>query len=579
MSRTTFMICLGLLVLAAPAIGCRAGEKSSMSQEPFDVILRGGTVYDGSGGPAVPVDVGLRGDRVAALGDLSGAEAELDLDVRGLAVAPGFINMLSWAVESLLVDGRAMSDLLQGVTLEVFGEGKSWGPLNDAMKEEMVRRQGDLKYEVTWTTLGEFLEHLEKRGVAPNVASFVGATTVRIHEIGYQDRPPTAAELTAMRELVARAMEEGALGVGSSLIYAPGFYAETAELTALAAESALYGGMYITHMRSEGNRLLEAVDEVIRIARQADTPAEIYHLKAAGAHNWDKLDEVIEKIEAARAQGLRLTADMYTYTAGATGLDAAMPPWVQEGGYERWAERLRDPAIREKVASEMRRSADDWENLYQATGSAEKVLLVGFKNEALKPLTGLTLAEVAARRGTTPEETAMDLVIEDGSRVGAIYFLMSEENVRRQIALPWVSFGSDGEAPAPEGIFLRSNPHPRAYGNFARLLGRYVRDEQILSLAEAIRRLTSLPAGHLGITDRGLLRPGAAADVVVFDPGLVADKATFAAPHQLATGMVHVFVNGEQVVSHGEMTGALPGRVVRGPGWKGVREKAPASAP
>ncbi|MCZ6650335.1 MAG: D-aminoacylase [Acidobacteria bacterium] len=579
MSRTTFMICLGLLVLAAPAIGCRAGEKSSMSQGPFDVILRGGTVYDGSGGPAVPVDVGLRGDRVAALGDLSGAEAELDLDVRGLAVAPGFINMLSWAVESLLVDGRAMSDLLQGVTLEVFGEGMSWGPLNDAMKEEMVRRQGDLEYEVTWTTLGEFLEHLEKRGVAPNVASFVGATTVRIHEIGYQDRPPTAAELTAMRELVARAMEEGALGVGSSLIYAPGFYAETAELTALAAESALYGGMYITHMRSEGNRLLEAVDEVIRIARQADTPAEIYHLKAAGAHNWDKLDEVIEKIEAARAQGLRLTADMYTYTAGATGLDAAMPPWVQEGGYERWAERLRDPAIREKVASEMRRSADDWENLYQATGSAEKVLLVGFKNEALKPLTGLTLAEVAARRGTTPEETAMDLVIEDGSRVGAIYFLMSEENVRRQIALPWVSFGSDGEAPAPEGIFLRSNPHPRAYGNFARLLGRYVRDEQILSLAEAIRRLTSLPAGHLGITDRGLLRPGAAADVVVFDPGLVADKATFAAPHQLATGMVHVFVNGEQVVSHGEMTGALPGRVVRGPGWKGVREKAPASAP
>ncbi len=573
------MICLGLLVSVGLITGCQPAEKPSMNQEHFDVILRGGTVYDGSGGPAVPADVGLRGDRVAALGDLSGAEADLDLDVRGMAVAPGFINMLSWAVESLLVDGRAMSDLMQGVTLEVFGEGVSWGPLNEDMKEEMVRRQGDLKYDVTWTTLGEFLEHLERRGVAPNVASFVGATTVRIHELGYEDRPPTAVELAAMRELVARAMEEGALGVGSSLIYAPAFYAETDELIALAAESAHYGGMYITHMRSEGNRLLEAVDEVIRIAREADSPAEIYHLKAAGADNWDKLDEVIAKIEAARSEGLRLSADMYTYTAGATGLDAAMPPWVQEGGYDRWAERLRDPAIREKVAGEMRRSADDWENLYHATGSAGKVLLVEFKNEALKPLTGLTLAEVAARRGTTPEETAMDLVIEDGSRVGAIYFLMSEENVRRQIALPWVSFGSDGGAPAPEGIFLESNPHPRAYGNFARLLGRYVRDEQILSLAEAIRRLTSLPAGHLGIIDRGLLRPGVAADVVVFDPDLVADRATFTAPHQLAVGMVHVFVNGEQVVAHGEMTGALPGRVVRGPGWKGLREKAPASAP
>jgi N-acyl-D-amino-acid deacylase len=548
-----------------------------MSRESFDVILRGGTVYDGSGEPGVPADVGLRGDRVAALGDLAGAGAELDLDVRGLAVAPGFINMLSWAVESLLVDGRGMSDLLQGVTLEVFGEGESWGPLNDAMKEEMVKRQGDLKYEVTWTTLGEFLDRLERQGVAPNVASFVGATTVRIHEVGYEDRPPTATELAAMRGLVARAMEEGALGVGSSLIYAPAFYAGTEELIALAAESALHGGMYITHMRSEGNRLLEAVDEVIRIAREAGSPAEIYHLKAAGAENWGKLEAVIEKIEAARAEGLRLTADMYTYTAGATGLDAAMPPWVQEGGYDQWAKRLRDPAIREKVAGEMRRSADDWENLLQAAGSPEKVLLVGFKNAALKPLTGLTLAEVAARRGTTPEETAMDLVIEDGSRVGAIYFLMSEENLRRQIALPWMSFGSDAEAPAPEGVFLGSNPHPRAYGNVARLLARYVRDEQTLSLAEAVRRLTSLPAGHLGLADRGFLRPGGAADVVVFDPGLVADRATFAAPHQLATGMVHVFVNGKQVVAHGEMTGALPGRVVRGPGWTGIREKAPAS--
>jgi N-acyl-D-amino-acid deacylase len=562
----------GRITLAALALlvtCCAPPEDATVNPTAYDVILRGGTVYDGSGGPPQVADVGLQGDRVAAVGDLSGAQAATVIDAEGLAVAPGFINMLSWAVESLLVDGRGVSDIVQGVTLEVFGEGMSWGPLNEEMKQEMLDRQGDLKYEIAWTTLAEFLEHLETRGVAPNVASFIGATTVRIHELGYEDRPPTADELTAMRGLVARAMEDGALGVGSSLIYAPAFYADTEELIALAAESAAHGGMYITHMRSEGNRLLEAVDEVIRIAREADSAAEIYHLKAAGAGNWDKLDEVIDRIEAARAGGQRLTADMYTYTAGATGLDAAMPPWVQEGGHEAWVERLQDETIRKQVAEEMLEDTDDWENFFFAAGSPDKILLVEFKNEKLKHLTGRTLAQVAEERGTSPEETAMDLVIEDDSRVGAVYFLMSEDNVRRQIALPWVSFGSDGSTLAPEGAFLRSNVHPRAYGNFARLLGRYVRDEQVIPLAEAIRRLTSLPAQNLGIRDRGTLRAGYFADVVVFDPATVMDRATFAEPHRLATGMVHVFVNGEQVVKDGEVTGNLPGRVVRGPGWTG----------
>jgi N-acyl-D-amino-acid deacylase len=566
MNRNVLMTAAVLILLVT---ACALPEDASVTAPKYDVILRGGTVYDGRGGPPQVADVALLGDRVVAMGDLDPAAAATVVEVEGLAVAPGFINMLSWAVESLQVDGRGVSDILQGVTLEVFGEGMSWGPLNDEMKAETLARQGDLRYEITWTTLGEFLEHLETRGVAPNVASFIGATTVRIHELGYEDRPPTADELVAMRGLVARAMKDGALGVGSSLIYAPAFYADTDELIALAAESAAHGGMYISHMRSEGNGLLEAVDEVIQIAREADTHAEIYHLKAVGAANWNKLEEVVQKIEAAREAGLRITADMYTYTAGATGLDAAMPPWVQEGGHDRWVERLQDESIRRQVAQEMRTDAEDWENFFYAVGSPDKIILVGFKNEKLKPLTGLTLAEVAAQRGTSPEETAMDLVIEDGSRVGAIYFLMSEENVRRQMTLPWVSFGSDGEAPAPEGVFLKSNSHPRAYGNFARLLGRYVRDEQVIPLTEAIRRLTTLPAENLGLKERGRLQAGYFADVVVFDPATVNDRATFAEPHQLAEGMKHVFVNGQQVVRDGEVTGTLPGRVVRGPGWSG----------
>ncbi|MHB1224657.1 MAG: N-acyl-D-amino-acid deacylase family protein [Gemmatimonadaceae bacterium] len=538
----------------------------------YDVVIQGGTIYDGSGGAPFVGDVAIMGDSIVAVGDLGGASATTVIDAKGLAVAPGFINMLSWATETLLEDGLAQSDIRQGVTLEVFGEGSSMGPLNETMKREMVAEQGDIRFPVTWTTLGEYLETLERGGVSVNVASFIGATTVRVHELGYADRAPTAAELDRMKLLVTQAMEDGALGVGSSLIYAPAFYARTDELVALAAASAPYGGMYISHMRSEGNRLLESVDELLSIAQQAGVAAEIYHLKAAGEANWPKLAQVIDKVDSARAAGARITADMYSYTAGATGLDAAMPPWVQEGGYEAWAQRLRDPAIRARVAREMRTPTDEWENLLLGTGSPERVLLVGFKADSLKRYTGRTLAEVALERGTSPEETAMDLVVADGSRVGTVYFLMSEENVARQMQIPWMSFGSDAGAPATEGVFLKSNPHPRAYGNFARVLGRYVRDEKLVPLEEAVRRLTSLPASNLGLRRRGALGAGSHADVVVFDPARVRDNATFEEPHQYSTGMVHVLVNGVPVLRDGEHTGAMPGRVVRGRGWTGWKD-------
>ena len=537
----------------------------------YDVIIRNGTIYDGSGNAPFVGDVALKDDLIVAIGEqgqFRDKRARAEIDATGLAVAPGFINMLSWATGSLIEDGRSQSDIRQGVTLEVFGEGESEGPLNDTMKTEKRNQQGDIQYDIEWTTLAEYLDYLIERGVSTNVASFIGATTVRIHEIGYEDRPPTPEELDRMRQLVRQAMEEGAMGVGSSLIYAPAFYAKTDELIELCKVAAEYDGMYITHMRSEGNQLLEAVDEVLTIARAAGLRAEIYHLKAAGESNWPKMDQVIKKIEAARKAGIEITADMYNYPAGATGLDAAMPPWVQEGGYDAWAERLKNPAIRRRVAREMRTPTNDWENLYLATGSPERVLLVGFKNDELKPLTGKTLGEVARMRGKSPEETAMDLVIEDGSRVGAIYFLMSEENIKKQIRQPWVSFDSDAGSLAPEGAFLKSNPHPRAYGNFARLLGKYVRDEKVIPLEEAIRRLTTLPAGNLKIKQRGSLTPGYFADVVVFDPDTIQDHATFEDPHQYSTGMVHVFVNGVQVLKDGEHTGAKPGRVVRGPGWK-----------
>jgi N-acyl-D-amino-acid deacylase len=534
----------------------------------YDVIIRGGAVYDGSGAAPRRADIGMVRDEIAAIGDLQRSRAPLDIDAAGLAVAPGFINMLSWATESLIHDPRSQSDIRQGVTLEVMGEGESMGPVNPEMKKLFKELQGDIKYDITWTTLGEYLEFLERKGISTNVASFVGATTVRIHEVGYENRPPTPAELDRMGALVRQAMEEGALGVGSSLIYAPAFYAQTDELIALAREAGKYDGMYISHIRSEGNALLEAVDELIRVAREANVPAEIYHLKAAGEQNWPKMDQVIAKVEAARKEGLQITADMYNYPAGATGLDAAMPPWVQEGGLREWIRRLKDPSIRARVKREMVTPTNKWESLYLAAGSPEKVLLVAFKQESLKPLTGKSLAEVARMRGASPEDTAMDLVIEDDSRVGTVYFLMSEENIRKQLRLPWVSFDSDAESLAPEGLFLKSNPHPRAYGNFARLLGRYVRDEKTIPLEEAIRRLTTLPATNLKLDRRGALKVGHYGDIVVFDPNSINDHATFDKPHQYSTGVKHVFVNGVQVLKNGEHTGSTPGRVVRGPGYR-----------
>jgi len=542
---------------------------SSCSREAdYDLIIRHGLIYDGSGSSPFKGDIAFNGDTIAAVGVFSNVRGRTEINAHGLAIAPGFINMLSWAPETLIEDGESQSDIRQGVTLEVFGEGWSMGPLNDAMKREALEQMGDIKYEIKWTTLGEYLDYLVQKGVSTNVASFVGATTVRIHELGYEDRPPTPEELERMKGLVRYAMEEGALGVGSSLIYAPAFYARTDELVALCGVAAEYDGMYISHMRSEGNRLLEAIDELVMIAREACISAEIYHLKAAGESNWGKLDAAVKRIEAARAEGLVITADMYLYTAGATGLDASMPPWVQEGGLQAWKARLKDPAVRRKVKEEMSKPTDAWENFYVTSGSPAKIVLVGFKTDSLKYLTGKTLAEVAAMRKTSPEETAMDLVIQDDSRVGTVYFLMSEENVRKEVALPWVSFGSDAESMAPEGVFMKSNPHPRAYGNFARLLGKYVRNENLVTLEEAIRRLTSFPAANLKLNRRGLLARGNYADVVVFDPDYIKDNATFDKPHQFSTGVQHVFVNGVQVLEDGKHTGAKPGRVVRGPGWK-----------
>jgi N-acyl-D-amino-acid deacylase len=554
--------------LAAVALAGCGKPAERASPQSFDLIIAGGVVYDGEGGEGVVADVGVNGDRIAAIGDLGQASAKTTVDASGMAVAPGFINMLSWATESLIEDGRGQSDIRQGVTLEVMGEGWSMGPLTDAMKAQSVKQQGDIKYAIEWTTLGEYLDFLVKKGVAPNVASYVGATTIRIHELGYDDRPPTAEELERMKELVRDAMREGALGVGSSLIYAPAFYARTDELIALTEAAAEFGGGYISHIRSEGDRYLEALDELIAIARAAKTHAQVYHLKPAGKENWSKSEEGFAKLDAARAEGLDISANIYTYTAGATGLDASMPPWVQEGGHEKWAENLKQPEIRAKVIAEMRAPAVGWESLYQLTGyDPSKVLLIGFKNPALKPLTGKSLAEVSTMRATSPEDAMIDLVIEDDSRVGTAYFLMSEENIRRNIAWPFTMFGSDEAAQAPEGAFIHSNAHPRAYGNFARLLGKYVREEKVITLAEAIRRLTSLSADQLRIKERGRLKAGHFADIVVFDPGTIADHATFDAPHQYATGVRDVFVNGEQVLKDGEHTGALAGRVVRGPGY------------
>jgi N-acyl-D-amino-acid deacylase len=532
----------------------------------YDLVIRHGIVYDGTGAAGAVQDLAIQADRIAARGDLSAARGRQEIDASGLAVAPGFIDMLNHSETSLIADGRSQGMIRQGVTLAVFGES-SMGPLSEQMKKDQKERQGDIKFDITWTTLGQYLDHLVELGTSTNVASFVSAATVRAHEIGYDNRAPTADELERMRGHVRKAMDEGAMGLTTALIYVPGLFAKTDELVELAKVASQSGGMYISHMRSEGNRFLEAIDETLTIARDAHIRAEIYHLKASGESNWPKLAAAIEKIEAAQKDGLEITADMYTYTAGSTGLDAAMPPWVQEGGYKAWAKRLQDPNVRARVRKDMTTPQDIWENLMLAAG-AEGTLLVGFKNEALRPYAGKTLGEVAKLRGTSVQDTAMDLVVEDGSRVQVVYFLMSEDNVKRQIKLPWVSFGSDASSMATEGVFVKTSTHPRAYGNFARLLGKYVRDEQVIPLAEAIRKLTSLPAATLRVKERGRLAPGYFADVVVFDPKTIADRATYERPHQYATGMRHVWVNGVQVLKDGEHTGQKPGRVVRGPGYK-----------
>ncbi|MCP4301874.1 MAG: D-aminoacylase [Gammaproteobacteria bacterium] len=538
----------------------------------YDLILRGGHVYDGSGGEPYVGDVAIDGDKIVALGDIGNATAETEIDVQGLAVAPGFVNMMCWANESLIEDGRSQSDIRQGVTLEIMGEGNSMGPLSDDMKVEMISRQSDIRYDIEWTTLEEYLEFLERRGISPNVASFIGAATPRRHVIGHDDRAPTREEFEQMRALVREAMEDGALGVASSLMYPPGLFAETDELVELSKVAAEYGGMYISHMRDEGAHMIEAIEELLTISREAGIRAEIYHLKSSGQPNWHLFDKAVAMVEEARAEGLEITADVYTYPAGATGLNVTVPPWVQEGGFDASLERMSDPALREQIIREMNTPSDEWENMFLMAGSPENILMVGFKSAALKPLTGKTVAEVAAMRDTSPEETILDLIVEDGSRIGTVYFTQSEDIVRKAVALPWVSFNSDAASLAPEGVFLKSNPHPRAYGSFARVLGKYARDERVITLEEAIRKLAALPAQNLRIDRRGELKEGFYADVAVFDADKIQDHATFIEPHQYATGMVHVFVNGEQVLKDGEHTGATPGRVVRGPGWSGAKQ-------
>lgn len=564
--KRTLLFSAALLLLTSCTTVARTGVEPVAEAQSYDILIDNGLIVDGSGSAPYVGDVAIRNDRIVAVSPEITGSATRVIDARGLAVAPGFINMLSWAPDALIADGAGESDIRQGITLEVFGEGWSEAPLTDKMVEALESEQGDIRYPISWRTLDQYFDFIENRGIAPNVASFVGATTVRINELDYADVDPDAAQLDRMRALVREAMDDGAMGVGSSLIYAPASYAETPELVALATESARCGGMYISHMRNESDHVLKAVDELIEIAEKSGGPAEIYHLKQAGKDNWDKLDPIIARVEAARAKGLRITANMYTYTAGSTGLDAAMPTWVQEGGYEQWKKRLQDPEIRKRVLAEMQGKPVGWENLFYHAGP-DKTMLVGFKNDKLKPLTGKTLAEVAAMRGTSPAETAIDLVIEDGSRVQVVYFLMDEENVARQTALPWMSFGSDAAALAPRGVFLKSSTHPRAYGNFARLLGKYVREEKRATLADAVRRLSSMPASHLGLKDRGNLAAGQFADVVIFDPATIADKATYAEPQQFAVGVEHVLVNGQPVLSGGKMTGARPGRAVRGPGW------------
>ena len=557
--KRDFVLATAFVTLTLSFAMSAQDQSSSPASADFDVIIKGGTVYDGSGDEPRQADVAIRGDRIAGVGDLKSATATL-------AVTPGFINMLSWSTESLIQDGRSQSEIRQGVTTEIMGEGESMGPVNDRVREHMLRTQSDIKYDIKWNTLAEYLRYLEKRGISCNVASFIGATTIREYVVGFEDKAPTPQQLNEMRDLVRKEMEAGALGIGTSLIYPPAFYAKTEELIELCKVAAKYHGKYISHMRSEGSQLLEALDELIRISREANIPAEVYHIKAAGRDNWGKEDQLLAHIEQAQKEGLKITANMYTYTAAGTGLDACLPPWTEDGGYPALFKRLHEPATREKIKAEVLKPTNSWENLYLNAGDPDHILLVAFKSDKLKPLTGKTLAEVAKMRGKNPIDTAMDLIAEDESRIGTIYFLMSEDNVKKEIAKPWISFGSDEASQAPEGVFLKSNPHPRAYGNFARVLGKYARDEKIIPMQEAVRRLSRLPAINLGLDHRGLLKEGMFADVVVFDPATITDHATFEKPHQYATGVKHVFVNGVQVLKDGEHTGAKPGRALAGPG-------------
>jgi len=539
------------------------------SAETHDWVIRGGNIYDGSGGQPYAGDVAVDGDRIVYVGPTKGMTGRQEINAAGQAVAPGFINMLSHVEESIMVDGRALSDLTQGVTLEVLGED-SMGPLNPTMKTLLVQRQADIHYPVTWSTLGEYLEQAERRGIGPNIASFVGAPAVRTFVLGENNVQPTPRQLDQMRELVRQAMEEGALGVTTMLIYEPASYARTEELTTLARVAAQCGGIYTAHIRNEGDRIEQAIAETVDIARSSGAPAEIYHFKLDGKDNWNKFDRAVGSIEQARSRGIRITANMYTYIASATGFDAAMPAWVQEGGLEKWIERLKDPAIRARVIAEMRDPHPaDWDSAYAGAGP-DGVLLLGFKNPKLKPLTGRRLSNIARERGASPEDTIVDLVIEDGSRVEVAYFGMDEANIRREVQLPWMSFGSDEGGLAPEGVFLLSSAHPRAYGNFARLLAKYVREEKLLSLQEAVRRLSSLPADNLSLKDRGRLKAGEFADLVVFDPATIQDHATFDKPHQLSTGVSNVMVNGRLALKDGRPTGAATGRFVRGRAWIGA---------
>ena len=552
-----FLCATLLLVSAVPA---------AELPEKFDVVIKNGTVYDGTGSEGRKADVAIRGDRIVGVGDFQNSSATNVIDAHDLAVAPGFINMLSWSTESLIQDGRSQSEIRQGVTTEIMGEGESMGPVNDRVRQYMLKQQTDIKYDIPWNTLVEYLQYLQKRGVSCNIASFIGATTIRENVIGFEDKQPTPQQMDEMRELVRKEMEAGALGIGSALIYPPAFYAKTEELIELCKVAAKYQGKYISHMRSEGNQLLEAFDELLRISREAHIPAELYHIKALGQKNWGKMDTLLARIDAARKEGLPIRANMYTYIAGGTGLDACLPPWTQDGGYPELLKRLRDPEIRKKIAAEVKVDSDKWENLYLGAGSPDRIVLSDFTSEKLKPLDGKSLAEIAKIRGKDPVETIMDLLSENEARIGAMYFLMSEENVRKEITKPWISFGSDEASQAPEGVFLKSTPHPRAYGTFARVLGKYARDEKLVTLPEVIRRLSALPATNLGLDHRGFLKEGMFADVVVFDPATIADHATFENPAQYATGMKNVFVNGREVLKDGEHTGAKPGRALYGPG-------------